>query len=496
MLSTKQLQNHLHLTLSHDNLITFIKEFNATQDHSYKIDPKGACFGISSMALQAILANKTNDFREHLLKISNHINSILALKSGILSYDIFITHLKSIYGDNKEVEVALIAFFDGIALYQNPTQYKHLFLKDHTSNQCITQQTGLSLVSNLIKPIIFEKKELKIEQLFDFLGSYTLTSLIQYLNILQKRINEDRYFAGDNSSVGFLLNGIGHTIALGYNKATHYWTIVDANNLETSFIDYTHNDLNALATEIFKAFNFSIKNNQITFFTNIFITTNIQQALKTINPSLKTIVSEDPEWKKIHNLESSTNKDSLLYAAAAHGYVQITRDLLNIKGIDINNKDNNFHTPLWIAAQNGHQTTVAILLTEKSIDVNAQDNDGITALYVASECGHIGVVKELLRSSKIQVNLRNADGYTALFIAAYLGHTEIVQELLAAGANPLIKCHDDTALDMAMRGQQDGIAKIIRNSLATHKKTIRFFKQKNVVGEKTAKSYSSLSYKK
>ena len=57
----------------------------------------------------------------------------------------------------------------------------------------------------------------------------------------------------------------------------------------------------------------------------------------------------------------------------------------------------------------------------------------------------------------------NDDGWTPLMIASYWGNPEVVRVLLAAGADKDLRNNDGkTALDWAIRGNEDACAALLR----------------------------------
>ena len=90
------------------------------------------------------------------------------------------------------------------------------------------------------------------------------------------------------------------------------------------------------------------------------------------------------------NYRSSISGGGCLWFASANCHVDVVRHLLGVKGVQVNQGDDNGHTALIASAANGHVEVVCLLLGGKGVDVNQASNDGDTALFLAS---HYGVTK-------------------------------------------------------------------------------------------------------
>ena len=86
------------------------------------------------------------------------------------------------------------------------------------------------------------------------------------------------------------------------------------------------------------------------------------------------------------------------------------------------------------AATDGNIEALRDLLCMKGADINHENEYGNTALIVASSRGHPDVVRDLLARGA-DVNHASTVGYTSLLLASMQGHTEIVGMLLEKGAD-------------------------------------------------------------
>jgi len=158
------------------------------------------------------------------------------------------------------------------------------------------------------------------------------------------------------------------------------------------------------------------------------------------------------------------NNQTALHFAALNGHKEIVDILIN-KGADINAKESNYgQTPLFLATKNGHEKIVLQLLNLKGIEVN---EPGTTPLIAAANKGYIGIVKALLGKGS-DINAVDQDGKTALMHAANCGHIKLVELLLENGAN--INMKDGRGFDpfdFAIMGGHDEIAMLLKSRKGT-----------------------------
>ena len=252
------------------------------------------------------------------------------------------------------------------------------------------------------------------------------------------------------------------------------------------------------------------------------LTSQLILAVEQRNITLvKRILKKKPDCFDINAfyIDAATNQpfpNNALAEACNRGYVEITKHLLLVDGIDVNKVNRNGHNPLGMACQMGHVSTVALLLNAKGIDVNQAvvgDDNGGTALHFACEGGHISVVdllvqakginlnpqltnedrctplffacqnvqrtavvERLLRAEGIDVNVLNGRGATPLIIASHCGHTEAVRLLLQNPAiDLLVRDNDgDSALDCVESGEQhQAIVQLLEAAACAQKSTMQ-----------------------
>ncbi|WP_257263743.1 ankyrin repeat domain-containing protein [Endozoicomonas sp. ONNA2] len=141
------------------------------------------------------------------------------------------------------------------------------------------------------------------------------------------------------------------------------------------------------------------------------------------------------------------------------------RELVDIRGVNINVTDNDGSTPLIIAAIWGKFDRLQWLI-DAGADINAVANDGSTALYEAACWGRTDCLRKLLADHRIQVNQKmEKHGRTALHSAVCNGHKEIVKELLTDGRILVNKKDNDgdTALDLAIKYHHAACKKLLED---------------------------------
>jgi len=125
-----------------------------------------------------------------------------------------------------------------------------------------------------------------------------------------------------------------------------------------------------------------------------------------------------------------------LHDASKTGQLEIVRSFLST-GVDVNERDKYFMTPLSYASKGG-KFEVAQLLIECGADINTPNRTGWTPLHLASLYGHIDDVR-LLLDHGADVNAKKQDRWTALHLAVINDSASssfgMVKALLQQGAS-------------------------------------------------------------
>ena len=165
-----------------------------------------------------------------------------------------------------------------------------------------------------------------------------------------------------------------------------------------------------------------------------------------------------------HGMDPNTRymMRALLHNASEMGQLEIVRSFLE-SGVDVNEWDRGFATPLLPASKGGSLEVVQLLI-EYGADVNTSNSTGWTPLHAASRHGHVDVIR-LLLDHGADANAMKQDQWTALHLAIYSGNAssfEIVKALLQQGAS--IHARDDqgrTPYQMALRSGNREIIRLL-----------------------------------
>lgn len=117
--------------------------------------------------------------------------------------------------------------------------------------------------------------------------------------------------------------------------------------------------------------------------------------------------------------------------------------------------------PLAIAVANGLTEVARQLLQVRGCDVNARDKiEGGTALHNACRSGHIESVVVLI-DAQADLCALSSKGLSALHMACNSGHVEVVQLLLARGARTDVQSDAPSVLMLTARGNHLAVAKLL-----------------------------------
>ena len=135
------------------------------------------------------------------------------------------------------------------------------------------------------------------------------------------------------------------------------------------------------------------------------------------------------------DINMGSKDGTLLCIAACMGHANIVRELLSMRGIDVNLALQSGAPPLYFAAQQGHVEVMRQLLAVQDINVNLADARGITPLCIAAQSGREEAVRLLLAVPQIKIDAYKNDRATPLFCAAQDNFPAIVELLIKRGAN-------------------------------------------------------------
>ncbi|XP_046345060.2 uncharacterized protein LOC124125735 [Haliotis rufescens] len=159
--------------------------------------------------------------------------------------------------------------------------------------------------------------------------------------------------------------------------------------------------------------------------------------------------------------ESGDNRDMLIHVAAANGFTECVRILLDIVGTAIDVLGGNGMTALMHACYRGH-TVLAQMLLDRRADPELLDEEKDNCLHLTCRGGCLDVAKLLLRQS-MDLNQDGKYERTPLMYASYNGHEDIVKLLLENGAPTSVDSGSDTnsCLHLACMKGETNIVKIL-----------------------------------
>ena len=114
---------------------------------------------------------------------------------------------------------------------------------------------------------------------------------------------------------------------------------------------------------------------------------------------------------------------------ASYGYTQVARQVVRLKGVELESRDVNGRTPLSDATASGSVDIVRLLIETDRVDLNSRDKHGRTPLSWAVREGHGDAVRLLLSIPAVDRDSRDCVGQTALDVAREFQREDIVSML-------------------------------------------------------------------
>ena len=233
----------------------------------------GICAGIASMGIHAILLNKLEAFDERLETMAKMVDvpKLTAAKKYIEGgfycligkqeewVNKYLNSIKintAIFNagfdvTNKEVNVDIRAFLDGVALYQSPNEYPDILCED--TKQQLTQFSGFPVVTKIISPKLPQQNNADntaaIEEVTPcFSGCYSQEELTTYFTKLANTIIDSNY----TDPVSVLISCNKHLVSVGYHN--NQWIFIDINKLSIRYVQTNEE----IAKEVYRAFTLDV----------------------------------------------------------------------------------------------------------------------------------------------------------------------------------------------------------------------------------------------
>nr|XP_036582598.1 ankyrin repeat protein [Colletotrichum truncatum]KAF6791303.1 ankyrin repeat protein [Colletotrichum truncatum] len=134
------------------------------------------------------------------------------------------------------------------------------------------------------------------------------------------------------------------------------------------------------------------------------------------------------------NKASRLHDFSPLHDAAIYGNKAAVRELIRMKGIRLNAKDDSDSTPLHEAIRTHHFEIIRLLVETGKVDLGAQDNEGLTPFSKAVAVADEDVIQYLLETGMADTSSTDNEGKTPLHHAVRrIGLDKAVQYMLDSG---------------------------------------------------------------
>ncbi len=272
----------------------------------YEVTKEGMCHGITFMAIQAFLMGEMDKFLKRLHAIAaiptDDFKAIMekrrtdegnAFKSG---------HHED---PNQIYAKDVYAFFDGVALYQNPHFHREIFptgvQKDNVAKELVNPVRRNVITSCLTSTIIYTSEE----------------DIKTYLNCLQTHFNSIPV------SIYFLTGE--HAVSIHFNPENKTWLFFDPNRMDDKF----ENNLELLAKKIASSAAY-----QGCLYTSIM--TN--QTNATVTEEIMENLQQDHVWNSLYQFTEEKNRALIesfpafnLHYGSYLGFICAAGDLVKVR---------------------------------------------------------------------------------------------------------------------------------------------------------------------
>ncbi len=380
------------------------------QGLGYDLENKGICYGITAMAMQAILQGEEafNTFKDRINQLNNYTPEELAEKVKETP-------------KTKDV-IDLLAFFDGIYLnarfkknHQLLNEFKGARIQDVALSQTLTLPSSLQDKNSGQDQFLYKAHS--------FAGVYNADTLKTYLESIEEAVARYPNF---KETICFSLGSSDHQILLAYtaDQETHKrkWTLVDSNKL----YDLKVEDPSHFSERIQAAFN----EGNVLFSTEVFFKSASKEA-----DCIVSAIKDNTKFQATHALNSEKlNKKDPKGIDISHMCARENCDetlnqcLKQTKHLNESVVSNKINYLLWVAIHHKSPNCVRLLINQGASLNHSKNQDGETPLTEAIKGGNLEIVKILVeRGAKL--DSKNNAGQTPLAVANSQGHREIANYL-------------------------------------------------------------------
>lgn len=419
----------------------------------YEVDEGGMCFGYGHMASQALFAGEFDVFMERMKFIAD--TPIDELVQGI-------KRLKS-NPDEKEAQkyVDILAFFDGVALYQERGGY---YQELYQSGQIPREQHDIASTAAILMPKKLDNTSAEMKMKKGFSGVYDVKELEAYLKSLQETIAALPKEAIPHPLI-FNVAGESHSTRLSYNpdNKEHPWLFIDPNHPDEVY----QSSIKETAQKMKRAF---FDSEKIILLTSAIVKTSNVEQEKAYESQVDSLIEKwkaHPEWQQIHIVSDekinfiNADGESWLIFEAMH-----IQDEGNLKKLLEKASPVQVDEVMTFALMLGNQQIIEFMIKEKGIDVvhwSAQGEVALPGAMLAVNENAAKALAELFLSYGVDVNQVNGNGDSALVIAAGMGHNKAINFLVEHGANLKMKnkSGEDALFVAAVQGQVDTVKMLL-----------------------------------
>lgn len=395
------------------------------QDLGYRVNKDGVCQGLSMMCVQAFFAEDLSTFKKRLacLSVPEDRERVVLYSRGRQQIVDKLAErddddVRSVITENDKFLSDIIAFLDGVQLYQSWVEHHNLF------DRPVSQRPD-ELVSKLVGP--------------DRLTQYQLGGLVKIKSI-QNAYTDDELqqlltqIASISLATGRLisitLSSNEHTVTLNFDPKKNCIYLFDVNELvvETKNmgafpVSWLKNALSEIGHMTVLDMNMYMPTREIGLKETPFF-------LKTLDHALLAFDSHTVTAEKAHYV--NTTGETLAHYAAYAGDLDLMESLIK-QGADIQHKNQYGVAPVWIATDFGFPDIVEKLFSA-GVDRHEVNQEGNTLAIQAAQYGQAGVLS-LLIDQGVNLNQANHLGETPALLAAKYGYSQLMSILKAGGAH-------------------------------------------------------------
>lgn len=428
--------------VTHDDLVKLLFDLGY-----HKSVSEGVCHGASMMFIQAALSNdieafnkrlqyivdhdvplEVAAFKEKMAQANQHAASLDPIKNTVNFLDEILRKLNVTSPEDEEL-INLLAFLDGVELYQSPEEHPEYF-----EMPCSYTDPSRRATAKIASPLILDQKNGLAEQyLID--GIYNDQAL-------QAMFSEwDKIAKEVNHSFALSLSSPNHTIALHYDATISRWWVFNANDMPAKTLS-----VDELAQWVKRSF---FNETPIGCSTRLYLPANERE---TVGNTLSNCIASSSVFQTLQAvtpLKAETvlcDKVSWLDLAARDNDYHNLKALIAMQA-DVNNA-NRWNAMAADAARAG-QTALIQVLGENQVNLNAPCGQfKYTPAHIATESSHAAVL-EALHKAGADLNQQNRDGKTPAGCAAWRNQLDMLKLLARLGVDLTQGAPHRTPLELA-----------------------------------------------